>query len=146
MASTKEMQQRAKQLRQQAKEDLKPKLSIEILAIRHQKNGLPEFTQFAVEKVKPINDKNRLLAAICKNKWGHKPPYNYIAEYLIQTNSFKMFEGFGQTNGYIINFYESDYDRPETYSCRDIIATNPEGLKDMAKTLAHVGDYDVKTY
>ena len=92
MASTKEMQQRAKQLRQQAKEDLKPKLSIEILAIRHQKNGLPEFTQFAVEKVKPINDKNRLLAAICKNKWGHKPPYNYIAEYLIQTNSFKMFD------------------------------------------------------
>ena len=145
MASTKEMQRRAKQ----ARKPQKPAREVSILAIRHTKLGQPEFVYFKTNVCRPKNDKSALLRRICTKDWVHTPPAGYIAEYLFQTNSFAMFDGMGQTDGYVINFYESDYDRPDTYSCRDIIAGNAASIKDMAddmgRQLAQSNDYSVKT-
>ena len=146
MASTKQMQARAKA----ARKPQKASREIGILAIRHNRLGKPEFVHFAATVCRPKNDKNALLKTICTRAWVHTPPAGFIAEYLFQTQSFAMFDGMGQADGYVINFYESDRDRPGTYSCRDIIAGDAASIKDMAddmrKQFAVSGDYDVRVY
>jgi len=146
MASTKQMQARAKA----ARKPQKASREVGILAIRHTRSGAPEFVHFAATVCRPKNDKNALLRAICTKDWVHTPPAGYIAEYLFQTQSFAMFDGMGQASGYVINFYESDYDSPETYSCRDIIAGDRDSIKEMAddmqKQLAQGSDYSVRVY
>ena len=146
MASTKQMQARAKA----ARKPQKARREVGILAIRHTRSGAPEFVHFALNVFRPKNDKSALLRAICTKDWVHTPPCSHIAEYLFQTQSFAMFDGMGQASGYVINFYESDYDRPETYSCRDIIAGDRDSIKEMAddmqKQLAQGSDYSVRVY
>lgn len=146
MASTKQMQARARA----ARNPKKASREIGILAIRHTRSGEPEFVHFAATVCRPKNDKNALLRAICTRDWVHTPPCGHIAEYLFQTQSFAMFDGMGQASGYIINFYESDYDRPETHSCRDIMAMSKDSVKEMAdhmqKQMAQGSDYSVRVY
>jgi len=111
-------------------------VDLTILAIKHYPDSGPEFAFYDITcSQHTINSKECLLSRICQRDWLHTPPAMEIAEYLLQTESYKMFSRFDQACGYVINFYESDPDRPNTYSCRDIIAAPRAGVREMAKDL-----------
>ncbi len=126
-------------------------VDLEILAIKHYPDSRPEMVHYNIQiPAATKNNRDHLLAYICQREWLHNPPAQAIAEYLLQTKSYEMFSQFNPDNGYIINFHKSDPDRPNTHSCRDIIATPREALKEMAhdmgKEFAQDSEYSVKQY
>jgi len=137
---------------------LKARLTtVRIFAIRHCENGEKEFAHGEVSLGKPVNDKTALLRRICMNDWLHNPPMDEIAEYLIQSNSYKTFSAFGTNtaHGFVINFYEVDEEfsrktGEKTYSCRAIIGMPKNKLDDYAYKFADelkaTGEYSVKDY
>ena len=156
MASTKEMQARAKAAKTAAKQAQKPQpKEYAIMAIRHCEQGNPEFVHFAATYATPKNDKSALLHRICTKDWLHTPPANFIAEYLFQTKTFEMMQNFGGAEAFIINFHEVDQEATaqngkKTFSCRDIMACSKEDAltyaNHMRDTLENDSDYSVKTY
>jgi len=113
-------------------------LEIEFLAIRHCEDGLEEFfsAQCKVPQ-KPKIDKNSLLPYICLKPWLHTPPGYAVAEYLIQTKTFEMFNDTTEY-GYVINFYEVDQEitarkGQRSYSCREIMVVPRHSMKAVAE-------------
>ena len=97
---------------------------LNVLAVRHGANGVKEFVSFGFDaNAKPKNSKNSLLPKICLNVWGHSAPVAYIAEYLLQTDTYKAASVLNLT-AFELNFYEKDVDPQgrETFSCRGIQA------------------------
>ena len=132
----------------------KPKfqVDVEFLAIRHLRDGTREFAHARIGfESNRLSDKGALLSLICRGDWLHNPPVDRIAEYLVQTNSYKMVTEFMSEQrdglGFIINFFESDPERPETYSCRFIHTMPTESLRaqaqEMAAELADDPEYSV---
>lgn len=156
MASTKQMQARAKAAKEAAKQAQKPQAKeYGILAIRHCEDGSPEFVHFAATYSTPKNDKNALLHRICTKDWAHTPPAGFIAEYLFQTNTFAMMQNFGGAEAFILNFYEVDAEATakngkKTFSCRDIMAAGKDDVQAYANNLrdelAQKSTYSVKTH
>lgn len=133
------------------------KTNIRFFAVRHCENGEKEFAHAEVTLGKPVNGKNELLRHICLNDWLHNPPVEHIAEYLVQTNTYKMFSQFNNSDakGFVINFYEVDeeYSRQvgqKAHSAREIMAMPVEAVKDYAEKvsaeLKATGEYSVKEY
>lgn len=122
---------------QQARARSARPVDLTILAIKHYPDSGPEFVFFRAQRSSvPVNSKDRLLSHICLRDWLHQAPADAIAEYLIQTKSYQMFSRFDRDCGYIINFYESDPDRPDTHSCREITAAPREAIREQARLLA----------
>ena len=144
MASTKEMQRRAKERKNPKK--VKEVSTFNLCAVRHFKNGLVELTVFEALDMKPVNDKNALLSEICMKPWGHNPPANHINDYFIQTQTYQMHKGLGIKN-FIVNFYEDDEDTPGTHSCREIMGVNDkEQFMAYAKNLVTSNNIDDVIY
>jgi len=133
------------------------KTTIRFFAIRHCENGEKEFAHAEATIGKPVNNKNDLLRHICVKDWLHQPPVSEIAEYLVQTNTYKMFSQFNNSasKGFVINFYEVDkeYSRQigqKAFAAREIMAMPVEAVKDYAEKFAAelkaTGEYSVKDY
>jgi hypothetical protein len=112
--------------------------SLNILAVRYKKDGTSEFCNFAINsKVSMISSKDSLLHTICTSNWGHTPPCQAIACYLKKSQSYDFFKNIGiKCKGYLIMFYESDLDKPQYYSCRQISPINDdEHLNSLVLTI-----------
>lgn len=130
--------------------------AVSFVAIRHLKDGKPEFVHATVDLFgKTKNNKDHLLQHICLKDWGHNPPIAAIAEYLTMTQTYSMFQSMHDNPGWIINFYEYDEELSQpgkpAHSCRDIISIgDADGLIDYAKglrdNLKDDADYSVKEY
>ena len=129
--------------------------AVSFLAIRHQKDGKPEFAHATVDLFgKTQNNKDHLLNHICLKVWGHNPPVEAIAEYLTMTQTYSMFKSMHDNPGWIINFYEYDkeFSQPgkPAHSCRNIMAVgDAEGLVGYALSLRDSlkdADYSVKEH
>ena len=126
---------------------------LNIVAIRHMKNGQREVCTFSVEKksvpAMPAS-KPQLVTYICTNKWLHNPPAMAIAGYLLMTDSYKFFKMLGKNvYGYVMNFYEQDIVRTDKCSCREIIALGSQEqwdayVKSTLNTLKAANDMDIK--
>lgn len=110
---------------------------VKILAIRHCADGQSEFAYFGAELPSDVrNSKNALLSHICLNNWLHTPPAYEIAEYLVQTDTFKEMKQFGvSAAAFEINFFERDTDPSgrSTHSCRMIY-----GIPDEAQAEQYI--------
>ena len=127
-----------------------------IFAIRHCEDGNAEYVYFHGNYFKPKNDKGALLSHICLKKWGHNPPAQYIAEYLYQTASYKMFKDMpiaGDTQSFVIEFHEVDDEfttkqGKKAYSCRNISVSSDFIVREFAdKLTANLkkdGGYSIK--
>lgn len=131
------------------------KTTIKFLAIRHCENGEREFAHAEASVGKPVNDKTTLLRHICVNDWLHTPPAGAIAEYLLQTDTYKMMGQFHPDAAYVINFYEVDKEYSQktgkkTFACREIMGMTKDKLdayaREIAEELKSSGDYSVKAY
>ena len=104
--------------------------NINILAIRHMKDGQRELCNFSVEeKLVPAlpASKPQLVTYICTDKWLHNPTDMAIAGYLLTTDSYKIFKLFGRkVYVYIMNFYEQEIVRTDTCSFCEIIALDSQ--------------------
>ena len=132
MASTKEMQRRAKA----AKTAPKTSKMTKIIAYRHLKNGSYELTSFQIGLPTKLINKNALLCHICDKAWGNNPPASAIINYLKQTTSFAMSRASFKDTAFIINFYETgaDQDFPKDVSCRQIGAFDGDNFQSMMKS------------
>ena len=126
--------------------------TLNIMAIRHLKNGQSEFCSFSINMQSVHASKSHLLNYICTNKWLHNPPVEAIAAYLLMTDTYRIFkETKLNVCGYIINFYEQDIVHSETYSCRGILVANSqekwnELVNFNVHTLTAANDIDVRKY
>jgi hypothetical protein len=112
--------------------------SLNILAVRYKKDGTSEFCYFSINsKVSIIASKDSLLHTICTSNWGHTPPCQAIACYLKKSQSYDFFNKISiKCKGYLIMFYESDLDKPQYYSCRQISPINDdEHLNSLISTI-----------
>ena len=105
---------------------------LNILAIRHCKDGSLEFNAFRItsKDAAEINashkkhqvTKNSLLNFICTKDWLHTPPVDLIYSYVQMSNTWAMRKQIPVSDDAVeIHFYESDRDQPWTYSCREIM-------------------------
>jgi len=123
---------------------------IKILAVRHCADGNQEFVSFQGNIGKSFNSKDALLRHICLKNWVHTPPAAQIEEYVGQTQAYAMFKQMGMNfAGIELHFYEVDEDRPNTYSCRQIMGIKSDAYffarsESLAAELAAAGDYSVK--
>lgn len=128
-----------------------PKAMTNIIAVRHLVGGKCEFAAFAVVLPKtPTHNKNNLLEFICCMDWLHTPPAGAIAEYLIQTNSFKMTSSYGEM-GYVLNFYEPGADPSipaGQHSCREIGAYPSSKASEMREmyTAKFANEMEIRRY
>jgi hypothetical protein len=130
--------------------------AISFVAIRHLKDGKPEYVHATVDLFgQTKNKKDHLLNHICLSRWGHNPPVEAIAEYLTLTKSYSMFHKMHDNPGWVINFYEYDEEFSKlegkpACSCRAIMAVaSADSLIDYAKGLAESlkdDDYSIKEY
>ena len=94
--------------------------TLNIMAIRHLKNGQSEIFTFSIEQQSVPEPKSELLNYICTENWLHNPPVAAIAGYLLKTDTYKIIEQMGaDIFGYAITFLEQDIDGSHTYSCHD---------------------------
>ena len=125
--------------------------SLNILAIRHLKNGQSEFCSFTVQNPSTSLTRDQLLNQICVNEWLHNPPVNEIAAYLMKTDAYQSIKRMINAFGYVINFYELDTANSPAYSCREIMAArNKEDWNILLnlnyQMLTAANDIDVRRY
>ena len=81
----------------------------------------------------PRNYKETLLHSICLQDWAGRfeEVGTKVLEYVVQIKTYTTLCEIDseQKMGMIANFYESDPDRPETHSCRQVILTPNDGVQ-----------------
>ena len=110
--------------RKQQKNTFRGKIiNLNVIAYLHNADGSFEVAAFKSEcPEKAWNSKDSLLFHITKQGWGHNPPTSLIAEYLLQTQAYKLSKRMNKVGGYEVHFYKKGADKsnPESYSCRQI--------------------------
>jgi len=110
-------------------------INLNVIAYLHRPDGSFELCAFKSDcPDKAYNSKDALLFNITKQDWGHNPPSSLIAEYLLQTQSYKMYKTMKQDGGFEVHFYMkgADDSNRESYSCRQIIGYGTEEAFDNA--------------
>jgi hypothetical protein len=116
-----------------------------ILAVRHTADGHQEFAAFEAGSVFPHKYSQAvLLAHICLKDWVHTPPMDAIYAYLKNTKTYTAAKSMGMScDAWIVNFYESDRDRPNTYSCREIVRITADDFHTITNNYKNGLDKDV---
>jgi hypothetical protein len=128
MASTKARKQTKSQ----------PKM-IHLLAVRNGRDGTRDFVSCITELKGGTNSQATLLKHICLNKWEHSPPVEYISQYLYGSQTYAILKAFGgPTEAFVMEFYESDLDRPNTYSCREIVSMSVEDFESLSDNIRSI--------